>query len=406
MILLKNATLIDGNGAPPRGGMHVLINEQRIVSITSSTDTPVPSENVQEINLAGKYLLPGFIDCHVHILFDPDPKAIPLVGPGAPYRLTLRGAQNARLTLEAGFTTVADMMSPNEAIFALRDAIAAGEIPGPRIIASGKCITITGGHGTQYGLDAYIEADGEQEVFKAVRQQIKAGADTIKLMASRPALSPPYRGREAYQAEEMIPGIKEAQRAGLRVHAHAHSIVSAIRQAVLAGVDSVEHCAPVNEEVIKMMRDQGTFMVPTLSVSAGLEESIRDGSFPYGEKAMQRSLGLAQETSEAVALAYKRGVPLALGTDASMPYVWHGKNAREFELLVNCGVSPMDALVAGTSAAAKNLGIFHETGNIAIGKLADLVVVDGDPLKDIRILQDPNAIKLVLKAGQVAVNRF
>jgi imidazolonepropionase-like amidohydrolase len=147
-------------------------------------------------------------------------------------------------------------------------------------------------------------------------------------------------------------------------------------------------------------------MVPTLSVSAGLEESIRDGSFPYGEKAMQRSLGLAQETSEAVALAYKRGVPLALGTDASMPYVWHGKNAREFELLVNCGVSPMDALVAGTSAAAKNLGIFHETGSITTGKLADLVVVDGDPLKNIRILQDPNAIKLVLKAGQVAVNRF
>jgi imidazolonepropionase-like amidohydrolase len=350
-------------------------------------------------------LLPGLIDCHVHILGDPDPASKPYAGPYPVGTAILRGAKHARQTLEAGFTTVQDMMSPNEAIFPLRDSIAAGETAGSRILAAGKCITITGGHGIQYGPGNAIEADGPDEVFKAVREQIKAGADVIKIMATRPAFSPPYRGREAYQVEELEPGIAEAHRAGLRVCAHAHSILGGIRNAVLAGVDSVEHGAPTDDAVLEMMAARGTFLVPTLSVSPALEECVEEGSFPYPPEVIDVERRLAAATGETVARAQELGVKIALGSDAAMPRVWHGGNARELELLVDFGLTPMEAIVAGTGSAAENVGRAADLGTVEPGKLADLVVVDGDPLADICVLQDKERIKLVLREGRIAVDR-
>jgi len=154
-----------------------------------------------------------------------------------------------------------------------------------------------------------------------------------------------------------------------------------------------------------LMLEHGTFMVPTLSVSAGLQECIDQQLFPYPPGALKRAQELAEETTQAVSTAYARGVKIALGTDASMPNVFHGNNAREFEMMVACGMSPMDALVAGTMNAAENIGKENEIGSISVGKLADLVVVDGDPLQDIRILQDMNRILLVFKEGRIKIDR-
>jgi imidazolonepropionase-like amidohydrolase len=405
MMLLTGVKVIDGIGNNPVDNQSILIEGSKIRWIGKQEEWKNSGEPIESINLQGKTLLPGLIDCHVHILENPDPTAVPYPGPYQAQRILINSTHYTRKTLEAGFTTVRDMMAPNELIFALRDSIAAGEIEGPRILASGKCITITGWHGTQYGPQGVIEADGELEVLKAVRSQLKAGADLIKIMATRPALSKPFYGREAYQVQEMRLGVDEAHRAGVKVAAHCHSIVSGIKIAVLAGVDSIEHSAPLDDEAIDLMLEHGTYMVPTLSVSAGLQECIDQQIFPYPPGALKRAQELAEETTQAVSEAYARGVKIALGTDASMPNVFHGNNALEFEMMVACGMSPMDALVAGTMNAAENIGRENEIGSISVGKLADLVVVDGDPLQDVRILQEMNRILLVFKEGQIKVDR-
>lgn len=404
-LLFTGARLIDGTGAPPLDDAAVLIQDKKIVTVGPEGGLDLPPEGVERLDLGGMTLLPGLIDCHVHILGDPDPASKPYAGPYPVGTAVLRGARHARQTLEAGFTTVQDMMSPNEVIFPLRDSIAAGETVGCRILAAGRCITITGGHGTQYGPGNAIEADGPDEVFKAVREQIKSGADVIKVMVTRPAFSPPYRGREAYQVEELEPGVAEAHRAGLRVCAHAHSILAGIRNAVLAGVDSVEHGAPTDDTLLGMMAERGTFLVPTLSVAAGLTECQEQGTFPYPPQVIEVERRLAEATRETVTRARELGIRIALGSDAAMPRVWHGGNARELELLANLGLTAMEAIVAGTSAAAENLGRLAELGTVETGKLADLIVVDGDPLTDIRVLQSRERIKLVLREGQIVVDR-
>jgi imidazolonepropionase-like amidohydrolase len=404
-LLLTGARLIDGTGAGPLEDTAVLIENERIAGVGAEQELDLPQEGVERLDLAGKTLLPGLIDCHVHILGDPDPGSKPYTGPYPIGTSILRGAKHARQTLEAGFTTVQDMMSANEAIFPLRDSIAAGETVGARILAAGKCITITGGHGTQFGPGGAIEADGPHEVFKAVRAQLRAGADVIKVMVTRPAFSPPFRGREAYQVEELLPGVAEAHRAGVRVCAHAHSILAGIRNSVLAGVDSVEHGSPTDDEVLGMMAERGTFLVPTLSVSAGLEECLGEGSFPYPPEVIEVDRRLAENSKKTVARARDLGVKIALGSDAAMPRVWHGGNARELELLVDCGLTSMEAIVAGTGAAAENLGRKDDLGTVEPGRRADLVVVDGDPLADICVLQDKERIVLVFREGQAVIDR-
>ncbi len=280
MIFLTGVRVIDGSGNNPIDNQGVLIDDSIIKWIGKEQDWNNPGETIEKIDLRGKTLLPGFIDCHVHILYNPDPAAVPYSVPYQSQRDLLNSTNYARKTLEAGFTTVRDMMAPNELIFALRDGIAANEIEGPRILASGKCITITGGHGTQFGPDGYIEADGEQEVLKAVRSQLRAGADLIKIMATRPALSKPFYGREAYQVQEIRAGVDEAHRAGVKVAAHGHSIVSGIKNAILAGVDSIEHSAPLDDEAMDLMLEHGTYMVPDFISFSWIAGMCGPAAFP------------------------------------------------------------------------------------------------------------------------------
>ena len=405
-IILKNARIIDGNGGAPVDSQSVLVRDGRIAEIAAAASMPTPAD-ATEIDISGKTLLPGFIDCHVHILGNPDPRLAPRPS-NVPIRddaylkgRSLLQAVNAcRMTLRAGFTTIRDLGAPNE-VFALRDSLAAGEHIGPRLLSAGKGITHTGGHGTEYSNDMAHVADGADEVMKAIRHQAVAGADAIKIIGgTRPALSPPFRGRAGYTTDELIPGVQEAHEAGIKVAAHAHSHTEGIKNCIRAGVDSIEHGFPLDEEAAGEMAERGTFLCPTLSVNPAAQLAIEEGlwTYPGSEEQMKRMEAYARET---VALAKRAGVKIALGTDAAMPLVFHGDNAHEFQLMVEYGLTPMEAIVAGTRNAAENIGLLDDIGTIEAGKQADIVVVDGNPLADISMLREPARVKMVMKGGVV-----
>ena len=407
--LLTNARVIDGNGGAPQDGQALLLADGRIEAIARAADIGIP-EGASVIDLAGRTLLPGFIDCHVHILGNPDPRLalrpsnIPLRD--AAYlkgRALLQGVNACRLTLNAGFTTARDLGAPNE-VFALRDSLAAGEHIGPRLLSAGKGITHTGGHGAEYDNDMAHIADGADETLRAVRHQIAAGADAIKIIGgTRPALSPPFRGRAGYTTAELLPAVAEARAAGVRVAAHAHSHTGGIKNCIRAGVDSIEHGFPLDEEAADMMAARGIFLCPTLSVMPAARRAIDEGlwTYPGSEAQVRRMEGYARDT---IALARKAGVKVALGTDAAMPLVFHGANADEFALMVDYGMTPMEAIVAGTRNAAENIGLEDEIGTLESGKAADIVAVDGDPLADIGVLRDARRIRLIVKAGAIVKN--
>ena len=403
-LLLRNVRIIDGNGGAPLDDHSVLVRDGRIAKISPDAALPTPPD-ATEIHLSGKTLLPGFIDCHVHIMGNPDPRLSPRMSNipirDATYlkgRALLQAVTAARKTLLAGFTTIRDLGAPND-VFVLRDSLAAGEHPGPRLLSAGKGITHTGGHGTEYSNDMAHVADGTDEVLKAIRYQAVAGADAIKIIGgTRPALSPPFRGRSGYTTEELIPGIEEAHRAGIKVAAHAHSHTEGIKNCIRAGVDSIEHGFPLDAAAADMMTERGTFLCPTLSVNPAAQQAIEEGlwTYPGSEEQMKRMEAYARET---IALAKSAGVKIALGTDAAMPLVFHGDNAHEFELMVEYGLTAMEAIVAGTRNAADNIGLLDEIGTIEAGKAADLVVVNGNPLADISILRDARCIEMVMKSG-------
>jgi len=397
MLLITGATIIDGTGSLPVDGWAVCVEDRRIVAVGPVETLPRGAE-VEELCLPGCTLLPGMIDCHVHLvdLWSPEP------GEEAPARLhsTLEAA---RATLEAGFTTVQDLMAPNDVIFAARDAIASGRAEGARIVASGACITIPGGHGCLPG--SSLIANDANAVLAAVAEQVRAGADVIKIMVARSPNRPEYLESPAYTVDELGPGVDHAHRAGLRVCAHAHSLPESIRTAVDAGIDSIEHGAPIDDETLGVMSSRGTYLVPTLSVGAGLAATEDTSKLGFAPEIISEMRRLDRQTRDTVRRAHAMGVPVAVGTDAGTDTVPHGANAMELRALVECGFTPLEAIVAGTSHAAVNVGHGHDLGIIEPGRVADLVVVDGDPLSDIGRLGDTQKVLLVIKEGCVAVDR-
>jgi imidazolonepropionase-like amidohydrolase len=402
--------MVDGTGSAPReAALH--IQAERIAGIGEAASfDAAPDAETHDLN--GWTVLPGFIDSHVHIMMNPDPSAsIPRRNiPARDWdyvnsRRTLFAIGALERTLDAGFTTIRDMSAPNAPIFALRDALANGEIRGPRLLASGMCITHWGGHGME-ALDgsAHI-ADGRDAILAATRKQITAGADVIKIMGgTRPAFSPPFKGRPGYTADEMLVAVVEAHRALTRTAAHAHSDMQGILDCIAAGIDSIEHGWGLNTEGAAQMAANGQFLCPTLSVPPAAIEAMERGlwTYPGAEDQVKRTLELSQQ---AIQHAVAQGVRVSFGTDASLPLVWHGGNAWEFELMVDYGMTAMQAIIAATHNAALNIGMADEIGTLQTGKLADIVVVDGDPLADIRILRDPRRIKLVIQSGRIVVDR-
>jgi len=405
LVLLRNARLIDGSGSPAREKVDVLVRGDRIAELGTGLAVP---EGARVVDLGGRTLLPGFIDAHVHLTFTPAPSHE--VGVVRSVRMhesdqALRGAANAWKTLRAGFTTVRNV-GGSFADRALRDAIAQGVVPGPRMLVANHSIGITGGHcDDTNGLHPDVmpersgwqagTADGVDEVRKAVRYQIKHGADMIKLCATGGVMSQGDGvGNSQMTIEELRAAVDEAHKADRRVAAHAHGNAG-IRDAVQAGVDSVEHGSVLDGNTVALMRKRGTFLVPTTYVGSVVEKRANAGTLSAESAAKAKSI--APKMRESFKRAYEGGVAIALGSDAGV--FDHGENGREFTTMIGLGMKPMDAIVAGTTKAATLLGL-DDVGAVQKGFFADLVVVDGDPLKDPKLLEAP---VLVMKSGVIHV---
>jgi imidazolonepropionase-like amidohydrolase len=395
-VLLQNVNVIDGTGTDPQLGLDVLVIGGCISAMGPNGSLPIHSPETQVYAFDGMTLLPGLIDCHVHLFADAGPEGR-LDSGELPGFALLRAAYHARRTLEAGITTVRDCGGQSHMEFALRQAIAAGYCRGPRLVLAGRLLSMTSA-GAEAFSGMYREADGPDEVRKAAREQLKAGADVIKVMATGAVMTPGERpGASQFTFEELCAAVEEAHKAGRKVAAHAHGS-EGILTAVLAGADTIEHGSLLcdSPEAIRRMVERGVFLVPTLATSA---MTTHCDLIPDFMAENDRIIGDAAQRSVHAALA--AGVPIAMGTDAGVPFVMHGDNAIELVLMVEAGLTPMQSIVASTSNAARALGLQDEIGTVEVGKCADLVVVDGNPLDDIAVVTRKERIHMVMHKGQI-----
>ncbi len=363
------------------------------MAVGEDRSTPVPRGS-REVDVRGLTVLPGLIDCHVHLCLGGEADVVRTIRDEDPGFTLLKAATYARRTLEAGFTTVRDLGFRDHSVFALKQAIEAGLIPGPRILAAGLAVCMTGGHARFIGR----QVDGPTDIVRAVREQLAAGADVIKFIASGGVLTPGTSPDCAQLSlEELTAGMAEARRAGRRVAAHAHG-AEGMKNAVRAGAHSIEHATLMDDEAAALMRDNSVFMVPTLSALATTAGCSLSSGIPATALAKARSMRDRHVASFKKAI--RAGIAIALGTDAGTPFNYHGENAQELERMVSLGLSPMEAIVAATSKAACLLGIDQSVGTIEVGKQADLLIVDGNPLRRINLLRDRSRIAGVMQAGR------
>ena len=403
VVALKAARLIDGTGAPAVNNAVVIVTDNRITAVGDSRSVRVPS-GAKVIDLGNATLLPGFIDAHTHlmgrVLGDPEGENAVVrdyAGFGA-----ILGVPHAHDTLMAGFTSVRNVGASNFNDVALRKAIDEGWVPGPRMQTAGNSLGITGGHCDTNGyrpgiIDRGIEdgiANGPDEIRAAVRYQVKYGADVIKTCATGGVLSEVAAvGTTQYSFEEMKALVDEARQHERKVAAHAHG-TEGIKIATRAGVASIEHGSFLDEEGARLMKERGTYLVPTLMAAEAVERAAKNGVLK-GLRA-QKALLAAASMRRAIKLAVATGVPIAFGTDSGV--IPHGTNAREFFLLTEWGgMSNMDA-IATTLNSAKLLGWDKNLGSLTVGKWADIVAVSGDPLKDIHAM---GKVTFVMKNGVV-----
>ncbi|HYJ78955.1 MAG TPA: amidohydrolase family protein, partial [Longimicrobiaceae bacterium] len=404
-VVLRAARLIDGTGAAAVQNGVVVVTDDRIVAVGRQGSVAEPA-GARVVDLGDATLLPGFIDAHVHIIGRTlgDPAGDDAAARDFPAMGAILGVENARKTLMAGFTTVRNAGSDAFADVALRNAVDQGFAVGPRILSSGHALGITGGHCDENGFrPGLLEGDwrsgvanGADEVVAAVRYQAKYGANVIKTCATGGVLSEGDAvGVLQYTPAELRALVEEATLLERRVLAHAHG-AEGIRAAVEAGVASIEHGSFLDEEGARAMARRGTFLVPTLSAGEAVLRAADAGVLTGLRAEKARAAGRAMRNATRIAMA--AGVPVALGTDAGVGP--HGANGHEFTLMVEWGgMTPMQSIVAGTSSAAKLLGVDGTVGTLAAGKLADVVAVRGDPLRDVRALE--NGVVFVMKNGVV-----
>ena len=390
--IIRNVLVVDGLGRTlPRAT--VLIKGDRITAVGDARQLAAPRGAVR-IDGRGLTLLPGLMDCHVHLCLGGDADVIQTIQQDDPALTLLKAARHARQTLEAGFTTVRDVGFRDHSIFQLKRAIEAGLLPGPRIAAAGRAICMPNGHARFIGQ----EADGPEAVVAAVQAQVEAGAEVVKFIASGGVLTPGTSPDSPQMTpEELAAGMAAARRAGRRVAAHAHS-AQGMKNAIRAGAHSIEHATLMDEEAARLMSAHGTVMVPTLSALATTAGCGLACGVP--ESAVAKAKAMVARHKSSFKMARRAGIAIAMGTDAGTPFNYHGENAQELERMVALGMTPMEAVVASTSAAAALIGIEDRVGTVEPGKLADLVLVRGNPLKRIALLQDRERIVGVMQAGK------
>jgi imidazolonepropionase-like amidohydrolase len=388
--VLRGARLIDGFSAEARTGFDVVVDGDRIAAIEAFDPVVPPRPDAQVIDASGSTLLPGLIDCHAHYTIDPTVEdGFLLYNAERVEQLVLRAAGMARRALEAGVTTARSGGSPANLDVVLSRAIAAGQVAGPRLLAAGPALTITGGHGYQFGR----EVDGELEFTRAVRTNVRDGAEVIKIVSSEAAMiTTSVAGVEEVSVAELEAVVREADRLHRRVLSHAQNSES-VRRSAKAGVASVEHAFLADEAALETLVEHRTTLVPTLTVTA-VWHDLADLS-PAARARQDEIERLHRRSCET---AIRLGVEVATGTDTGVRGVMPEMVWREIVLLHDHGASAMHAIKAATSTAARLLGIEDETGTIEAGKIADLILVDGDPLHDLGRLARPS---LVMHAGQL-----
>jgi imidazolonepropionase-like amidohydrolase len=393
-MILRGATLIDGTGAPPVRDRAVVVTDRRIAAVVA--DRP-PREGAV-LDLGGLTLLPGLINCHVHLCLSGDADPSRMLSDESYAATVVNAVVRARRTVEAGVTTVRDLGGREYAEIAVRDGVRAGLIPGPRTLCAGRAVCITGGHGWRM---VGRQADGPDDLRKAVREQLRAGADVIKLVATGGVMTPGVDPRAAQLTlEELRAGVDEAHRARRRAAAHAMAD-EGIAWCLDAGIDTIEHGVFLTEALAARMATQGTALVATLIAPHAIVEGGLAAGIP--EFAVNKSLALRERHLESFRLALRAGVTIAAGTDAGTPLNPHGSVVPELALMIGAGMAPLQALRAATSVAAQVLGIASETGSIAPGLAADLIAVEGDPATDVKAL---DAIRLVIADGRTVLSRL
>ncbi len=403
-IYIKAGALFDGTGDVLLRDQAILIEGDRIKAIGPASGLPCPS-GAEVVDLGGSTVLPGLIDCHTHLGSRADRYDEILKFRDTPNHSAFAAVLHAKRTLEAGFTTVRDVGSRPFLACDLRDSIEEGFLEGPRIVASGPGISITGGHGDLNRYAPQVEvrsfpehrdfkiADGVDQVRQVVRAQVKYGVDVIKVNASGGVLSRgDAPGAPQYSLEELKVLVEEAHAAGRKVAAHAHGAVG-IKNAVRAGVDSIEHGSLIDEEGINLMVERGTWLVADIYNDDYLLGKAIEFKLPAEMIAKEKMVGQVQRDN--FAKAVKAGVRVAFGTDAGV--YPHGDNARQFFYEVKYGLSPSRAIRSATSDAAELLGMADRVGRLAPGYFADIIAVEGDPLADVRRLE---TVRFVMKGGK------
>ena len=403
VIAVKAAHVVDARAGRVLDLQTVLISDDRIEKVGPSSEVAIPP-GATIIDLGPATLLPGLIDCHTHLTFDPSNAGFRSLGISVP-REALTGAKNARVTLEAGFTTVRNVAASGYSDVALRDAINAGEVPGPRMLVSGPPLGITGGHcdenhlAPEFNYHAEGVADGIPAVMAKVRETVKYGADVVKFCASGGVFSKgDLPGAEQYSPAEMAALISEAHRLGRKVAAHAHG-TQAIIDATNAGVDSIEHGSLIDDAGIAAMKQHGTYLVADIYN----DDFILNMGKQYGftGEMLEKERMVGQQQREGFRKAAQAGVKIAFGTDAGV--YPHGWNAKQFAYMVKYGLSPMQAIQSATVNAADLIGWADRVGSLEPGKLADIIAVQGDPTTNVTVLEH---VQFVMKGGQVVKNEL
>lgn len=397
---IQCAQLLDVRNSRTLANAVILVEKDRITAV--GTNLTIPS-GAEVIRVPGA-CLPGLIDAHDHLTSDPAAAGYQRLG-WSVARQTVAGVKNARLTLMAGFTTIRNVGAGGYADIGLRDGINAGEVPGPRMLVSGPSLGITGGHcdssllAPEYQYKAAGVADGPWAVRAKVRENVKYGADLIKFCATGGVLSKGDSvGGLQYTLEEMQALVEEAHKLERKVAAHAHG-TEGIKLAIRAGVDSVEHCSFIDEEGIRLAKEKGTYLVFDIyNDDYILQEGLKVGMLP---ESIEKEKLVGKLQRENFRKAYLAGAKLAFGTDGGV--YPHGDNWKQFPYMVEFGMKPMETIRAATLVNAELLGLAGKAGVVEAGHWADIVAVDGDPLGDIRRMQN---VRFVMKDGKVYRNDF
>ena len=387
-LVLSGARIIDGTGAEPVRGRSVVVEKGVIAAVVDDARAPRGSR----MDLAGHTLLPGLINCHVHLCLGGEADPVRPLREEPLATTAIKALVRARQTAEAGVTTVRDLGGREYVEIAVRRAIQDRLIDGPRIVAAGRPVCMTGGHGHWLAR----EADGPDDARRAVREQLKAGADVIKIIATGGVMTPGVEpGSPQLTLEEMRAAIEEASRAGRRTAAHAMA-ATGIRDAIAAGITSIEHGIYLTEEIVAHMRRDGTFLVPTLNAPAAIAAGGLAAGIP--DFMVRKSELVVPPHVASFRLAHRSGVRIAAGADSGTPLNFHGSLLPELSLMVKYGMTPLEAIRAATTTAADCLGLGQALGRVAPGYAADLIAVAGDPAERIEALGD---LRLVLVNGRI-----